>query len=126
MALPAVLPAIPPAIPLIICPVVEFPNAVLAPAATPDPIVAPKIASLDPINPAVPPVNNASPAADAPPVNAAPPIVAAIVPIFSIGNIFPIPSVSFIFFFGIFGTCGLFDFVNFYDAYVYCVLINQY
>ena len=82
--LPAALPAIPPAIPLIICPAVEFPNAALAPAATPEPIVVPNIDSPDAINPVVPPINNASPAADAPPVNAAAPIVPAIEPIFSI------------------------------------------
>jgi hypothetical protein len=92
--LPTTLPAIPPLVPLIICPAVEFPNAILVPAATPEPIPAPNIDSPAAINPDVPPVNNASPAADAPPVNAAPPIVAASVPIFSIGILFPNPSVS--------------------------------
>ena len=43
MVLPADLPAIPPNVPLIIFPAVEFPNAALAPAATPDPTLAPKI-----------------------------------------------------------------------------------
>ena len=44
---PAALPITPPIIPLIICPAVEFPNAVLTPAATQalDPTLALKIDS---------------------------------------------------------------------------------
>ena len=80
--LPAALPTTPPTIPLTKFAVCELPNAELVPAATPEPILAPKIVSPAPIKPAVPPINNASPAADAPPVNAAVPIVPAIVSIF--------------------------------------------
>ncbi len=76
-ALPAALPTTPPSVLLIICPAVEFPIAVLAPAATPEPILAPKIDSPAAINPAVPPIKYASPAADAPPVSAAAPILPA-------------------------------------------------
>jgi hypothetical protein len=66
---PAALPAIPPATPLIICPASELPKAVLTPEATPEPIEAPNIDTPAPINPAVPPKTNASPAEVAPPVN---------------------------------------------------------
>jgi hypothetical protein len=45
-------------------------------------MLAPNIDSPAPINPVVPPIKNASPAADAPPVNAAVPIVPAKAAIF--------------------------------------------
>ena len=43
VALPAARPTTPPTTPLIILAACEFPNAVLAPAATPKPILAPSI-----------------------------------------------------------------------------------
>jgi hypothetical protein len=117
--LPAALPAIPPIVPLKICPSIELPNAILVPAATPDPTLAPKIDSPAHINPAVLPVKTASPPAEAPPVYAAAPTVPAIAPIFSIGILFPNFSGPFIcyFVFGIFGTCGVISFNNFYMMY---------
>ncbi len=76
--LPATRPATSPATLLIICPAVELPQTLFAPAATPEETLAPRIASPAPNRSAVPLIKYASPAALAPLVNAAAPVFLAI------------------------------------------------